>query len=241
MEYDTIFWMAIQSSLALGLIHGINPCGHSWLVLAPFVVGKKSGRQVSVLTSAFLLGTAMACIALGASLGAISQVIPTNMQWWVEIGTGVALAAIGIILIVKPSILHSHDHAHEHEHHTDKDHTEQATTCACHHHHHHSKKQQLTAVALLGVGFVNMIIPCPTVAIMYGYALDSGNIFKASLVFTAYALTTAIAVAAVIYAIYKVTTLLHKFQQGWIENAVMRIAGVLTLLFSTLSLAPLFA
>ncbi len=241
MEYDSFFWMALQSSLVLGLIHGINPCGHSWLVLAPFVVGKKNGRQVSFLTSAFLFGTAVACIALGASLGAISQIIPANMQWWVEIGTGIALAAIGLILIIKPSVLHNHAHNH-HDHTADNHHEKHDTECSCnHHHHHHDKKQQLTAVALFGVGFVNMIIPCPTVAIMYSYALDSGNILKASLVFAAYALTTAISVAAVIFAIYKITSLLNTFSQHWIENAVMRTAGVLTLLFSTISLAPHFA
>ncbi len=227
----------MQSSLVLGLIHGINPCGHSWLVLAPFVVGKKSGRQVSVLTGAFLFGTVVACITLGASLGAISQVIPSNMQWWVEIGTGLVLAAIGLILIVKPSILHSHDQHHHHDPHQLHGHHEAGCSCS----HHHGHKHKLTAVALFGVGFVNMIIPCPTVAIMYGYALDSGDIFKASLVFTAYAITTAIAVSAVIFAIFKVTRLLQTFQQHWIENAVMRTAGVLTLIFSSLSLAPLLA
>ena len=237
MEFDSIFWMAMQSSLMLGLIHGINPCGHSWLILAPFVVGKKRGRQVSFLTLAFLLGTAIACIALGASLGAISQIIPSKMQWWVEIGTSVSLAAIGIVLIVKPSILHNHNHGHQHHEHDEKiNHHAQECNCS---HHHHSKKEHVTAVALFGIGFVNMIIPCPTVAIMYGYGLDSGNIIKATLVFAAYALTTAVTVAAVIYAIFKVTSLFHKLNQHWIENAVMRTAGVLTLFFSTLSLAPL--
>ncbi len=238
MEYDSFFWMAMQSSLVLGLIHGINPCGHSWLVLAPFVTGKKDGRQVSFLTIAFLGGTAAACIALGASLGAISQIIPPNLQWWVEVSTGLALAAIGIVLIIKPSILHSHDHDHH-----DRgmgDHLDHhGPGCSCNH--HHSKTQQLTGLALFGVGFVNMIIPCPTVVIMYSYALDSGNILKATLVFAAYALTTALAVAAVIYAIFKVTSLLHTLNQHWIENAVMRTAGALTLLFSTLTLAPLMA
>ncbi|MEN8257394.1 MAG: sulfite exporter TauE/SafE family protein [Thermodesulfobacteriota bacterium] len=238
MEYDSFFWMAMQSSVVLGLIHGINPCGHSWLVLAPFVAGKKDGRKVSFLTIAFLSGTAAACIALGASLGAISQIIPNNLQWWLEIGTGVALAAIGIVLIVKPTILHNHDHTHQHHghNHESKSH-HHAEDCSCSHH-RHSKKEHATAVALFGVGFVNMIIPCPTVAIMYGYALDSGNIFKATLVFAAYALTTAMAVAAVIYAIFKVTSLLHKLNQHWVENVIMRTAGVITLLFSTISLAP---
>ncbi len=245
MEYDSIFWMAMQSSLVLGLIHGINPCGHSWLVLAPFVAGKKDGKKVSFLTIAFLAGTAAACIALGASLGAISQIIPSNLQWWVEIATGITLAAIGLVLIIKPTILHSHDHGHEHkedhDHHRDHGRGEEShhhgESCGCGHH-KHSKKEHATAVALFGVGFVNMIIPCPTVAIMYGYALDSGNIIKATLVFAAYALTTAVAVAAVIYAIFKVTSLLHKLNQHWVENTIMRTAGVITLIFSTYSLAP---
>ncbi|PLX50894.1 MAG: hypothetical protein C0613_02350 [Desulfobulbaceae bacterium] len=223
MEYDSFFWMAMQSSLVLGLIHGINPCGHSWLVLAPFVAGKKDAKEVSYLTMAFLLGTAVACIVLGASLGAISQLIPTNMQWWVEIGTGLALVGIGLLLTIRPTILHSHDHD-QHEHHD--------------HQPGWIKKERVTAVALFSVGFVNMIIPCPTVAIMYGYAIDSGNIVKATLVFAAYALTTAMAVAAVIYAIFKVTGLLHRLRQPWAESVIMCGAGVITLLFATISLVP---
>ena len=39
MEPDHLFWLPPQSSFALGLIHGINPCGRSWLVPAPFVAG----------------------------------------------------------------------------------------------------------------------------------------------------------------------------------------------------------
>ncbi len=31
---ESLFLIALQSSLFLGLIHGINPCGHSWIVLA---------------------------------------------------------------------------------------------------------------------------------------------------------------------------------------------------------------
>ena len=69
MEVETLLVAAIQSSFMLGLIHGINPCGHSWLVLAPFVSAEKNGQKVTLLTVSFLAGTALACLLLGASLG----------------------------------------------------------------------------------------------------------------------------------------------------------------------------
>ncbi len=234
MQFDSLFWAAMQSSLVLGLIHGINPCGHSWLVLAPFVVGKKSGRQVASLTLAFLVGTAVACLALGASLGAISCLFPTHLQWYIEVGTAVVLIGLGMVLIIKPHLLHHHDHDHSHgDDHHDGHH--------CHHdqhsHHEHSHngffgRHKATSVVLFGVGFVNMIIPCPTVAIMYGYALESGSVVKATLVFAAYALTTGLAVGGVIYAIYRIASLLRTLQQNWIESAIMRTAGLVTIVFS---------
>ncbi len=228
MAFDSLFIMAIQSSLMLGLIHGINPCGHSWLVLAPFTVGKKSGRQVTLLTIAFLSGTALACLALGASLGAISSFIPPHYQFYVEVATAITLIGLGIVLIVRPNLLHHHDHEHGHHHH---DHH-----CGYQEKPNQAKKQKTTLVALFGIGFVNMIIPCPTVAIMYGYALESGSTMKATLVFGAYAVTTGTTVSLVIYAIYRITSLLKTLSQDWIEATMMRTAGLVTILFSTISL-----
>jgi len=100
-------------------------------------------------------------------------------------------------------------------------------------------KQKTTSVVLFVIGFVNMIIPCPTVAIMYGYALESGNVLNATSVFAAYALTTGLTVSVVIYAIYRISTLLKTLSQNWIETAIMRTAGLVTVLFSLISLSQL--
>lgn len=245
MEFDTLFWAAFQGSIVLGLVHGINPCGHSWLVLAPFVVGQKRGSKVAFLTFAFLAGTAIACLLLGLTLGAISSVIPESLEQWVDVGTAVLLIVLGVVLIVKPNLLHHHhdeehghdhshdvEHVHEHEHHHDHSHDHVHV-----HAHPKATKQKLTGLALFGVGFVNMIIPCPTVAIMYGYALDSGSAWKATAVFGVYAVGTAVAVAGVIYAIFHVARLLERLAQDWVETALMRSAGVVTILFAGYSLA----
>ena len=238
MEIETILAAAIQSSFMLGLIHGVNPCGHSWLVLAPFVTSEKNGQKVITLTLAFLGGTALACLVLGASLGSVSMLIPASAGVWVEGITSLVLFIIGALLIYNPHILHSHD-----DHHDETAHTHSG---CCHDHHHHDqtkptltqkiqnvlKYQKSLPLMLFGIGFVNMIVPCPTAAVMYGYALNSGSAMAATFVFGTYALSTAIAVSAVIFLIYKITGTATSMQKEWVEPLVMRLAGFIIVVFS---------
>lgn len=246
MEFETILFAAIQSSFLLGLLHGVNPCGHSWLVLAPFVSGEKNGAKVALLTCSFVSGTALACLALGASIGAISKFVPLYMGTWLEIGTSVILIILGLLLMYNPHLLHNHEHDvhqdHCHEHGEEHDHHECKSNSHIHDNHDNrgfrSKLQKLTRnskllpFALFGIGFVNMIVPCPTAAIMYGYALNAGNALTATLVFGTYAISTAIAVGGVIFLIFKATTMVNSLQKEWIEPLVMRLSGLVIVLFS---------
>ncbi len=261
MEFDSIFLVALQSSMFLGLIHGINPCGHSWLVLAPFVYGEKSGKKVMSLTMAFISGTTLACLAIGLTLGSISLTIPDSLTYVVDIVTMAILVLLGAILIVKPEILHSHDHehdhahahghdhdhAHGHTHHHDHEHGQYSHgnhnhahhSCGCSCSHGKSKLRSVTLWGLFSIGFVNMIVPCPTVAIMYKYALDSGSVLKGTAVFASYAIGTAIALSLVIYAIYRAAKLVRTLEQDWVEPMVMRTAGVMTIGFAVYSYTTL--
>ncbi|MCJ2166197.1 MULTISPECIES: sulfite exporter TauE/SafE family protein [unclassified Pseudodesulfovibrio] len=249
MTFDSIFWVALQSSMILGLVHGINPCGHSWLVLAPFVYGEKRGRRVFSLTLAFASGTTLACLLIGLTLGSISLTIPASFTWYVDVITFTLLLVLGLILIVKPSLLHSHDHDHDHAHehgHGPHDHAHEHD----HHDHHHDHAhghdhgcachgpatRSITIWGLFSIGFMNMIVPCPTVALMYTYALDSGSVLKGTAVFGVYAAGTAVALGGVIYAIYKATSLVRTLEQDWVEPLVMRTAGVMTIAFGMYSL-----
>lgn len=240
MEHNTLL-IALQSSIMLGLLHGINPCGHSWLVLAPFTTGERSGRRVALLTISFLAGTALACLFLGLTLGTISQFIPTRITTWVEAGTSIILILLGLLLLYNPHILHNHDHDHENQHHCDHNHEEH-----CHKHGITTKLKQLTKnktmlpTALFGIGFVNMIIPCPTAAVMYGYALNANSALNATLVFGAYAVTTAITVGGVIFLIFKATTVANSLQKKWLEPLIMRLAGAVIIVFSGYELYRLF-
>ncbi len=168
------------------------------------------------------------------------------MGTWVEIGTSVILIILGLLLIYNPHLLHNHEHDEHHDHchgyGDEHDHSE----CRKHSHSHDShdklgflsklhkltKNRRVLPFALFGIGFVNMIVPCPTAAIMYGYALNAGSAFTATLVFGTYAISTAIAVGGVIYLIFKATSMANSLQKEWVEPIVMRLSGVIIVLFS---------
>lgn len=95
-----------------------------------------------------------------------------------------------------------------------------------------TKDKKLLPPALFGIGFVNMIVPCPTAAVMYTYALNAGSVWNATVVFGTYAVSTAIAVGAVIYLIFRATKMAHSLQKDWIEPFIMRFAGVVIIVFS---------
>ncbi|MGE4319399.1 MAG: sulfite exporter TauE/SafE family protein [Deferribacterales bacterium] len=208
---NDMFLIALNSSMVLGLIHGVNPCGHSWVVLAPFVSGNKSGKSVAAYTLSFISGTALACLLMGYAIGAISGRIPESVFKYLEYTVAGVIIVLGLVLMYRPSLLHSHDHCE-------------------------SKPRKTGMAGLFTIGFVNMIIPCPTLSLMYGYGLNAKSAIYGVFVFGAYAVTTGLAVSAVIFAIYKISELVHKMHSHKIENILMRSTGALTVVFGGLSL-----
>lgn len=257
METSTLFFAAVQTSFLLGLLHGINPCGHSWLVLAPFVSGERKSRRVAGLTLSFVSGTILACLLLGVTIGAVSKFLPPILAPIIEIATAAILCILGILLIYDPHLLHNHDHDEEehsgdpHCHGTETEQTGDhgSSACCCSHPKKSSltgrlrtmtKNQTLLAPALFLIGFFNMIIPCPTAAIMYTYAINSGSPLHGVAVFGVYALSTAVSVSIVVTLIFLITNMAGKLQKKWIEPLIMRFAGVVLIVFSAFELHHFF-
>lgn len=250
MNADAIFLVALQTSLVLGLVHGVNPCGHSWLVLAPFVAGQKSGRRVAMLTGSFIAGTSLGCLAIGLALGLLSAQLPDSIRVVTDMVVGGIIIILGLILVWKPHLLHSHEHCHmpddDHDHHHgddphhhDHDHDHHHDHDHAHHHHAPAKglgNKASTAWGLGAIGFLNMIVPCPTVAIMYSYALKSGNAARAVSVFASYAVGTALALASVIFLLFRLAGWVRNLEKPWVEPAIMRTVGVMTIAFGVYSM-----
>ena len=71
-----------------------------------------------------------------------------------------------------------------------------------------------------------MIIPCPTAAVMYTYALVAKSVPVGTTIFLAYALATSFVLLIVTYSLGKATLFFKKLGQEKYEVLITRISGV---------------
>lgn len=224
------FIVALQASIILGLVHGISPCGHSWPILAPFCITAKGMRKCINVWFYFCLGTTSACMLLGVVFGALGSFIPPSWDIYFGIGTACILVILGMVLIVRPHWLHFEDEEEEEEvlqAVLDSASTEQALKFTT------SRKRFKHGIywGMFSIGFVNMIIPCPTAGVMYTYALVSKSIPVGTIIFLAYALATSLVLLIITYSLGKATLFFKKLGQEKYEVLLTRISGALIAAF----------
>jgi len=230
------FIVALQASIMLGLLHGISPCEHSWPMLAPFAIASKSLKRLMKISVFFCFGTTMACIVLGATLGALGTIIPESWDMYIAAITSAALIVLGAILIFKPHWLHFHDEDHDHQHH-DNSHAHVNDHSSPSHHHNPSqtveKKKFKHGIywGVFSMGFVNMMVPCPTTAVMFTYALVAKDAWQGMVIFLSYAFATTIVLFIITYFMAKASLFLKKLGQEKHEILITRASGILIAAF----------
>ena len=223
------FVVALQASIMLGLLHGISPCGHSWPILAPFCITAKGMRKCINVWFFFCLGTTLACLLLGVVFGALGSFIPPSWDIYFGMGTAAILVILGIVVIFKPHWLHFEDEEEEEalKEVLDSDSTEKAMQFTT------NKRKFKHGIywGMFSIGFVNMIIPCPTAGVMYTYALVSKSIPVGTVIFLAYALATSLVLLIITYSLGKATLFFKKLGQEKYEVLITRISGALIAAF----------
>ena len=221
------FIVALQASTVLGLLHGISPCGHSWPILAPFCITAKGMRKCINVWFFFCAGTTSACLLLGVVFGALGSIIPRSCDIYFGMGTAGILVVLGIILIVRPHWLHFEDEEEEEELKEALENTEQALKFTT------SKRRFKHGIywGMFSLGFINMIIPCPTAGVMYTYALVAKSIPVGTAIFLAYALSTSLVLLIITYFLGKATLFFKKLGQEKYEVLITQISGALIAVF----------
>ena len=216
------FIVALQASIMLGLLHGISPCGHSWPILAPFCITAKSMRKCINVWFFFCLGTTIACLILGVIFGMLGSFIPPSWDIYFGVGTAGILVVLGIVVILKPHWLHFEDEEEEEVLKKSLDSAEQALQFTT------SKRRFKHGIywGMFSIGFINMIIPCPTAAVMYTYALVAKSVPVGTTIFLAYALATSLVLLIITYFLGKATLFFKKLGQEKYEVLITRISGV---------------
>jgi len=216
------FMVALQASIVLGLLHGISPCGHSWPMLAPFCITAKSMRKCINVWFFFCLGTTSACLVLGVIFGMLGSFIPPSWDIYFGIGTAGILVVLGVVVILKPHWLHFEDEEEEEVLKKSLDSAEQALQFTT------SKRRFKHGIywGMFSIGFINMIIPCPTAAVMYTYALVAKSVPVGTTIFLAYALSTSLVLLIITYSLGKATFFFKKLGQEKYEVLITRISGL---------------
>jgi len=217
------FFVAIQASIALGLLHGISPCGHSWPILAPFCLTASDMKRCLKVWFFFCLGTTASCVVLGVVFGALGSIVPPSWDVYFGIGTAGILVVLGILVIFRPHWLHFEDEEQEAILKGSLSSAEDALRFTT------SRKKFRHGIywGMFSIGFFNMIIPCPTAGVMYTYALVAKSIPVGTAIFLAYALATALVLLVITYFLGRATLFFKELSQEKYEVLITRISGAL--------------
>jgi nickel/cobalt exporter len=191
----------------------------------------------------FCLGTTIACLLLGVVFGALGSFVPPSWDIYFGMGTAAILVVLGIVLIFKPHWLHFEDEEEEEvlKEVLDSDSTEKALQFTT------NKRKFKHGIywGMFSIGFINMIIPCPTAGVMYTYALVSKSIAVGTTIFLAYALATALVLLIITYSLGKATLFFKKLGQEKYEVLLTRISGMMIAAFGVYMIVvesgPLFS
>jgi cytochrome c biogenesis protein CcdA len=213
LHYDAV---PLLGAILWGILHGLTPHGHSWLVLLPFALGGVDARGMLRLALAYGLGMLLVAVAVGALLGTLARAVPEAWHHGIEIGVGGVLVLMGLVFMFRPASVH---HTAEH---------------LCDEHCHSDKEQKLvrsgTAWGLFVVGITSMLIPCPTNGWLYLQSAALGSPVTGALLFITYALATSVTIAVVAVMMAKSRALLAPLEARDTRMRIMRISGLIILL-----------
>ncbi len=168
-----IVLIALAVAVGLGGFHALEP-GHGKTLVAAYLVGSRGTMKHAFLLGLIVTATHTAGVyLLGAvTLYASRYIVPERLYPWLGVVSGVMIAGLGAVLLVRryrgKDGLSSHHHHHanhshgsdHHQHHHDHSHDHG------HVHNHHDLNPQVPLRELLTLGISGGIVPCPAALVV---------------------------------------------------------------------------
>jgi ABC-type nickel/cobalt efflux system permease component RcnA len=177
-----IILIALGVAVGLGAFHALEP-GHGKTLVAAYLVGSRGTVQ-----HAFLLGlivtaahTAGVYLLGAVTLYASQYIVPERLYPWLGVVSGVLIAGLGAVLLVRRYLGKDGLSNHHHHHHHHRDHSHGPDDHEHHHHHHgghghshdhghthgdHGVDRQVSFRELLTLGISGGIVPCPAALVV---------------------------------------------------------------------------
>ena len=166
-----IILIALAIAVGLGALHALEP-GHGKTLVAAYLVGSRGTIRHAVLLGLIVTAAHTAGVYLlgGITLYASKYIVPERLYPWVGAISGVMIATLGLILLLRryqgrdalsghrhrddATVGHHHDGHHHHHHHES------------HEHHHDNANQAVSFKQLLALGVSGGIVPCPAALVV---------------------------------------------------------------------------
>ena len=199
--------LTLAVAVGLGAFHALEP-GHGKTLVAAYLVGSRG-----TMKHAFLLGlivtaahTAGVYLLGAVTLYASQYVVPERLYPWLGVASGVLIAGLGGVLLVRRYLGKDAISNHHHHHHGNHAHNAEHPHHHSHHHHshddghthlHHAADEKVSLRELLILGISGGIIPCPAALVVLLSAVSMQRIGFGLLLIVAFS----VGLAAVLIAI----------------------------------------
>jgi ABC-type nickel/cobalt efflux system permease component RcnA len=244
--------LAIVVAAALGALHALEP-GHGKTVVAAYLVGSRGTAWHAVILGLIVTASHTAGVYLlgAATVYASRYIVPERLYPWVALGSGLAIAALGLSLFLRRyagrEVAHTHGHHHHHDGPHHHGHGDAGTPAHRHgherdhhhddsgHHHHAHAPGSVSLRQLWALGITGGIVPCPAALVVLLSALPLRRAGFGLLLIVAFSLGLALVLVAigllVVYAGRLVTRLDERgpLVTRWLplmSSAVMTLLGL---------------
>ena len=167
--------IAFAVAVGLGAFHALEP-GHGKTLVAAYLVGSRGTMKHAFLLGLIVTATHTAGVyLLGAvTLYASQYIVPERLYPWLGVVSGVLIAGLGAVLLVRryrgKDGLSSHHHHHHADHSHGSDHHHHITVTMAMititTHNHHDPNRQVSLRELLTLGISGGIVPCPAALVV---------------------------------------------------------------------------
>ncbi len=197
--------LALVVAAALGALHALEP-GHGKTVVAAYLVGSRGTPWHAVILGLIVTASHTAGVYLlgAATVYASRYIVPERLYPWVALGSGLAIAALGLSLFRRRyagrEAAHTHGHHHHHDghHHHDHEHDHHRShDDAGHHHHHAHTPGRVSLRQLWALGITGGIVPCPAALVVLLSALSLRRVGFGLLLIVAFSLGLALVLVAI--------------------------------------------
>jgi ABC-type nickel/cobalt efflux system permease component RcnA len=235
-----IVLLALLVAAGLGAFHALEP-GHGKTLVAAYLVGARG-----TIKHAFLLGLVVTAAhtagvyLLGAvTLYASQYVVPERLYPWLGVGSGVMIAGLGLVLLVRRYRGKAELSSHHHHHHADHSHGPDH-----HHHHHHHRhhghshdhgrtpyhhdlnQKRVSIRELVTLGISGGIVPCPAALVVLLSAVSMQRIGFGLLLIVAFSVGLAAVLIGIGLLMVYAREFMSRFQtDDWVFTRSLPLAS----------------